>query len=69
MKKDLVPGLTVDLKTTTGRWLARAGKIIRYDCEAFYLVKTETSSGLVVHEDEIRPSVPLTLDRHPVRRD
>jgi hypothetical protein len=69
MKKDLVEGLTVDLKTTTGRWLSRAGKILRYDCEGFYRVKTQTSPDFVVHEDEIRPSIPITIDRHPTRRE
>lgn len=69
MKKDFVEGLTVDVKNTAGGWSHRAGKILAYKGEAFYSVMIYGGKpDLIVHEDDMRPAHPLTLDRHPARR-
>ena len=53
MKVGFVPGAKVRAKTKNLGFAPEVAEIVRYDGEAFYIVKTDRSSALVVHEDDV----------------
>lgn len=62
MKVAFKDGIKVDVRRVDGGWRDRAGTIVRYDQEGFYIVYVD-DRRLVVHENDMR--LPMQGEARP----